>query len=287
MNLEFQTYLTSLSCQFNLKPFPSDTSSTDKSKKKSVSINPSLAKLVIYCRAVQLNLNQEGYFRDMSSIVEDKFRAKLKKAEEQRQLLDYCMRQILRSYPAGHKIDSSNYNPEPFWRHGCQMVALNFQTADLPQQLNIALFNMFGRQGYVPKPYLPGSRSTENAARQRLRSESRVANQNSLLKSGNFFDDSEDEIDASLSNENLADQTHYSATNITAKITLLAGRYIPRNPKAGRKEHSPIQVTIDLIKPRFRELQKIELQEDLRKSGKKQDGGDDINESTGRAPRFY
>lgn len=33
-----------------------------------------------------------------------------------------------RIYPKGTRMDSSNYNPQPFWNVGCQMVALNYQT---------------------------------------------------------------------------------------------------------------------------------------------------------------
>ena len=37
-------------------------------------------------------------------------------------------KQLLRTYPAGTRIDSSNFNPVIFWAHGIQMVALNYQT---------------------------------------------------------------------------------------------------------------------------------------------------------------
>ena len=37
-------------------------------------------------------------------------------------------RQFVRTYPAGTKIESSNYDPIPLWNHGIQMVALNVQT---------------------------------------------------------------------------------------------------------------------------------------------------------------
>jgi len=37
--------------------------------------------------------------------------------------------QFSRVYPKGQRIDSSNYNPIPLWNSGCQMVALNYQTA--------------------------------------------------------------------------------------------------------------------------------------------------------------
>lgn len=36
--------------------------------------------------------------------------------------------QFSRVYPKGQRIDSSNYNPIPFWNSGGQMVALNYQT---------------------------------------------------------------------------------------------------------------------------------------------------------------
>jgi phosphatidylinositol phospholipase C epsilon len=34
----------------------------------------------------------------------------------------------MRTYPAGMRIDSSNFNPVIFWAFGIQMVALNYQT---------------------------------------------------------------------------------------------------------------------------------------------------------------
>lgn len=40
----------------------------------------------------------------------------------------YNKRQMSRIYPKGTRVDSSNYNPQPFWNVGCQMVALNYQT---------------------------------------------------------------------------------------------------------------------------------------------------------------
>lgn len=35
---------------------------------------------------------------------------------------------LSRVYPKGQRIDSSNYNPIPFWNVGAQIVALNYQT---------------------------------------------------------------------------------------------------------------------------------------------------------------
>ncbi|GCC20327.1 hypothetical protein chiPu_0018886 [Chiloscyllium punctatum] len=65
--------------------------------------------------------------------------------------VEYNKRQMSRIYPKGTRVDSSNYMPQVFWNAGCQMVALNFQTADLPMQLNNSYFEFNGRSGYILK----------------------------------------------------------------------------------------------------------------------------------------
>jgi phosphatidylinositol phospholipase C delta len=57
-----------------------------------------------------------------------------------------------RTYPRGTRIDSSNYNPQPGWNIGAQVVALNYQTSDFPMRLNRAKFLANGRCGYLLKP---------------------------------------------------------------------------------------------------------------------------------------
>ncbi len=72
------------------------------------------------------------------------------------EFVNYNKRQFSRLYPKGARVDSSNYMPQVraaffpnsatsiwhkivsqiFWNAGCQLVALNFQTPDLPMQLN-------------------------------------------------------------------------------------------------------------------------------------------------------
>uniref|UniRef100_A0A4W5MYV1 Phosphoinositide phospholipase C n=1 Tax=Hucho hucho TaxID=62062 RepID=A0A4W5MYV1_9TELE len=69
-----------------------------------------------------------------------------------RKLIQHTTCQLLRTYPAATRIDSANPNPLPFWLHGMQVVALNYQTDDLPMQLNTALFEANGHCGYVLKP---------------------------------------------------------------------------------------------------------------------------------------
>jgi len=54
------------------------------------------------------------------------------------EFVNYNKRQISRLYPKGARVDSSNFMPQIFWNAGCQLVSLNFQTPDLPMQLNQA-----------------------------------------------------------------------------------------------------------------------------------------------------
>ncbi|XP_046688497.1 uncharacterized protein LOC124374291 isoform X3 [Homalodisca vitripennis] len=67
-------------------------------------------------------------------------------------LVAHTETQLVRTYPAGMRIDSSNFNPVIFWAFGIQMVALNYQTDDAASHLNAAMFEQNGRCGYVPKP---------------------------------------------------------------------------------------------------------------------------------------
>ncbi|NXE55747.1 PLCB2 phosphodiesterase, partial [Casuarius casuarius] len=67
------------------------------------------------------------------------------------QFVEYNKRQMSRIYPKGTRMDSSNYMPQMFWNVGCQMVALNFQTMDVPMQQNMSLFEFNGQCGYLLK----------------------------------------------------------------------------------------------------------------------------------------
>jgi phosphatidylinositol phospholipase C, beta len=66
--------------------------------------------------------------------------------------VNYNKRQMSRIYPKGTRADSSNYMPQLYWNAGCQMVSLNFQTSDLPMQLNQGKFEFNGGCGYLLKP---------------------------------------------------------------------------------------------------------------------------------------
>eukprot|EP00741_Cyanophora_paradoxa_P023426 tig00021582_g22630.t1 len=59
---------------------------------------------------------------------------------------------LTRVFPGGHRIDSKNFDPWPFWASGCSLVALNMQRAGKATEIQEALFAKGGSCGFVLKP---------------------------------------------------------------------------------------------------------------------------------------
>lgn len=72
--------------------------------------------------------------------------------EHGQQIVRFTQRNILRVYPKGARLDSSNYNPFDGWNHGAQMVALNMQGYEKNLWLMQGLFRANNGRGYVKKP---------------------------------------------------------------------------------------------------------------------------------------
>jgi Phosphatidylinositol-specific phospholipase C, Y domain len=66
------------------------------------------------------------------------------------ELREHNSKYLTRVYPFGLRFTSSNEEPAVFWRHGAQLVALNWQKFDLGMMQNEALFG--GSGGMVLKP---------------------------------------------------------------------------------------------------------------------------------------
>ncbi|GJP31053.1 hypothetical protein CLOM_g8191 [Closterium sp. NIES-68] len=76
-------------------------------------------------------------------------------------LVSFTQRNLLRIYPFGLRVTSSNYEPMPAWLHGAQMVAMNMQGYGRPLWIVHGFFSANGGCGFVKKPdfYLkPGNR---------------------------------------------------------------------------------------------------------------------------------
>lgn len=70
--------------------------------------------------------------------------------KEAQALFNHNRHFLMRTYPWGLRIGSSNLDPAPFWRKGIQVVALNWQKWDEGMMLNEGMFT--GTHGYVLKP---------------------------------------------------------------------------------------------------------------------------------------
>lgn len=135
----------------------SDRAEDKKKKKKTSNIVKVLGDLGVYTRGIKFSdfQNQDAHtYNHIFSFAERTF-DRLCKAENggKEQLEEHNMRCLMRVYPSGHRITSSNFDPIKFWRRGVQMAALNWQTYDLGQQMNEAMFAAGNdRMGYVLKP---------------------------------------------------------------------------------------------------------------------------------------
>ncbi|CAH9111313.1 unnamed protein product [Cuscuta europaea] len=69
-----------------------------------------------------------------------------------KEIVRFTQQNILRVYPKGIRVDSSNYNPMIGWMHGAQMVAFNMQGHGRSLWLMHGMFKSNGGCGYVKKP---------------------------------------------------------------------------------------------------------------------------------------
>lgn len=127
---------------------------SDKKAKKTIKLARELSDLVTYCKSVAFQdfqhsaENQKCW--EMCSFSENVARKLTQTFPEE--FVNYNKSFLSRVYPAGKRVDSSNYNPQEMWNCGCQMVALNYQTPGLMMNLNVGKFLENGGCGYVLKP---------------------------------------------------------------------------------------------------------------------------------------
>ncbi|KAK6122041.1 hypothetical protein DH2020_044212 [Rehmannia glutinosa] len=69
-------------------------------------------------------------------------------------IVRFTQKNLLRVYPKGTRVDSSNYNPLIGWMHGAQMVAFNMQGYGRSLWLMHGMFKANGGCGYIKKPDL-------------------------------------------------------------------------------------------------------------------------------------
>ena len=118
-------------------------------KGATTNIHPLLSSRVNYAQPIKFpgfaQAEERNIHYHMSSFSENVALQHLK--QNPIEFVNYNKRQMSRVYPKGGRVDSSNYMPQIFWNAGCQMVSLNFQTPDLPMQLNLGKFEYNGNCG--------------------------------------------------------------------------------------------------------------------------------------------
>ncbi|KAK7321350.1 hypothetical protein VNO77_31911 [Canavalia gladiata] len=67
-------------------------------------------------------------------------------------IVRFTQKNLLRIYPKGTRLDSSNYDPMVGWMHGAQMVAFNMQGGGHYLRYMQGMFRANGGCGYVKKP---------------------------------------------------------------------------------------------------------------------------------------
>lgn len=143
----------------------------DEKKKKKTSIIESLSALGVYTRSYHFKSLTTPEALEPTHV----FSLSEKKLMEVHEshgptLFSHNRNFLMRAFPSGMRVSSSNLDPSVFWRKGVQMVALNWQKYDEGMMLNQGMFA--GSRGWVLKPN--GYRGTTTARMRGLSHESQA-----------------------------------------------------------------------------------------------------------------
>ncbi|KAG4421957.1 hypothetical protein IFR04_004936 [Cadophora malorum] len=135
-----------------------DVSRANQSRRanKTSNIIRVLGELGVYSAGLKFHgfdTPESKSYNHIFSFSESTFDKNATTQEEKRIITRHNMRYMLRVYPNGWRVASTNFDPLKYWRRSVQMVALNWQTYDLGMQINDAMFAAGTDQsGYVLKP---------------------------------------------------------------------------------------------------------------------------------------
>ncbi|KDQ56761.1 hypothetical protein JAAARDRAFT_36251 [Jaapia argillacea MUCL 33604] len=129
------------------------TPAKDPKAKTKTKMSLSLVSLLVYTVGVKcrgINKKEEYAPEHVFSLSENTMNKILKQG--MMDLIKHNRSHLVRIYPKGTRLNSTNYEPHRYWSAGAQLVALNWQTFDLGYMINHAMFQRNGRSGYVLKP---------------------------------------------------------------------------------------------------------------------------------------
>ncbi|CUM65719.1 uncharacterized protein PRCAT00003367001 [Priceomyces carsonii] len=133
----------------------SSRSSFIQRKTRSTKILDDLSSLGIYLQGLKFrnfSLPESKTHNHCFSLGEKSVNAMLKDDTRKASIDKHNRKYFMRVYPSKIRLKSSNFSPIPYWSHGVQMVATNWQTYDLGQQLNESMFQGVRENGFVLKP---------------------------------------------------------------------------------------------------------------------------------------
>ncbi|KAI2464735.1 PLC-like phosphodiesterase [Annulohypoxylon bovei var. microspora] len=133
------------------KADPKSKTTTQQKVKKASKIIQALSALGVYTRGVSFKSLSQPEAKMPTHIfsLSEGGVAEVHESEAAR-LFEHNRDYLMRTYPSGMRIGSSNLDPETFWRKGIQIVALNWQKWDEGMMLNEGMFA--GTGGFVLKP---------------------------------------------------------------------------------------------------------------------------------------
>ncbi|KAJ3814875.1 PLC-like phosphodiesterase [Lentinula aff. lateritia] len=133
---------------------PSDTDALfDLQKLSIMRMSPDLLSLLVYTVGVKYRgINKKEVYKseEMFSLSENMANKMLKVGMID--LIKHTRGHLVRIYPKGTRVRSTNYQPHRYWSAGAQLVAINWQTVDLGYMINHAMFQRNGGCGYLLKP---------------------------------------------------------------------------------------------------------------------------------------
>ncbi|KAI9874385.1 MAG: hypothetical protein M1830_009802 [Pleopsidium flavum] len=150
-----------------------DVLPSGEKKKKSGKMLDALSRLGIYTRSYHFSKLSQPEATIPTHVFSLSEKALMEVHQSQGPtLFSHNRHYLMRAYPSGLRVSSSNLDPSIFWRKGVQMVALNWQKWDEGMMLNEGMFA--GEGGWVLKP--KGYRGSDRPQREAAISEESQAN---------------------------------------------------------------------------------------------------------------
>jgi hypothetical protein len=127
------------------------TEGQKEKKKKATKILQALSQLGVYTRAYSFKHFSQPEAQIPTHVFSLSEQKVIDMHEEHHEaLFNHNRNYLMRIFPSGLRVDSSNVEPTFLWRQGAQMVALNWQSWDKGMMLNEGMFA--GEDGWVLKP---------------------------------------------------------------------------------------------------------------------------------------